>query len=179
MDTITLSRDWLDRCQDYSRSTIGRLSLGNPILNDPQPFIDKLALLKAGEVAYAHLRGLNPHDVVTWAINPPDRGYDLFDDGLGLRMRMHTISVGEQHLQWDGRKRELLAGKPFDAFALIKTDGEHFDIAGFMPRAVFLLLKHQAYIGDHSGLRPGTWYMHQDKLQPIQALTIYIRDHHQ
>jgi|GEM_PF-4306283 len=127
---------------------------------------------KAGEVAFALYRHLDPLAAVKWDIGWADRGFDVCDR-LGFRTDVKTIDGGKHFLLWPVRKRELFAAKRFDLLALVKAEGSRFTICGWLPKDDFARLKNVARCGDGTSLTPGTWYVHENELLDFEWLPFF------
>lgn len=172
---ITLDADLVLRCKRYGPAI--NANLANPdsrfmgdvlsaaltshgIENKPEMQADA----KGAECAYAIFVDLNPITDLQW--EHADNGKDIIWKQIRVDVKHTPYANGR--LVWPINKNRLLATKRFDVFVLVTGRLPTFEIRKWIRRDVFLE-SHSIEVAGGK-LTPGTWYMTQDELWPIETL---------
>lgn len=97
----------------------------------------------------------------------PDEGWDI-----GYRKWLmdikHTPSLRHQYLVWSRDANQYYAAKRFDILVLVKGRPPLFHVRGWIGKQDFY---DESFVaGAEHPLEPGTWAMHEERLEPMRLL---------
>jgi hypothetical protein len=119
------------------------------------------ALSKMAECAFAIFARKSPDDLDWFGEHKNGEGHDLVVQKYLFDIK-HTEDG--RKLIWPVTKNDEFWTKDFNCLALVIGRPPVFEIAGIISKRRFDREKQVAEEGDGSGLFPGTWFMHRDKL---------------
>ena len=173
---VTLPQCWLDRCQDagerivHAYATDPRSAASKAYaMNGIELDVEAQAFAKMGEVAFCLWAGLDPDAAVNWSALP-DNGHDVNFGGVLLDIK--TVEHYKKFLIWPVSKNAIYCSKRFHALILVKRAAPFFSVERWIDKAAFFC-EHRVAEGE-LGLIPGTWFMPEADLWPMESFFGYF-----
>lgn len=174
---IILPNKFVKKCDDWAEellrkglSDYARAQASHGIEGD----FGGQALAKAAEIIFCIDVGIDPEKELLWRVLKKHEKKPHHDVIFGLRIDIKESWIDAQYLIWAINKIKDFPTREIDALALVKVHRLGDAIKGYTKGWV----RKERFEREHFvvpkdfivRLQPGTWAMHEDKLDPIALL---------